>query len=371
VNFKHKNILVVCPYPEDCAPGQRLKYEQYFQRFRDEGYSIDVVPFLDKKTWKVLYKKGYLFKKFLGLVSGYFKRIQTIFKLGEYDLIYVFMWVTPIGPPLFEKIYRKLSKKIIFDIEDNFIDRQVVPSSENRNFFLTFLMPNSKQLYLVKNADFVITSSQYLSDKAKKINKRSNATFISSSINADKFFPVNRYINEHEKKIIIGWTGTYSTKIHLDLLKDVFITLAKKLDFTLRVIGNFDYDIQGVDVDCIKWSIENEVRDLQEIDIGVYPLPMEKFVLGKSGLKAIQYMSFGLPVVATEIGTTKDIIQNNVNGILVKEKDQWVESLNKLAVKPELRKKLGQRARQDMLEKYSTKAIYNNYIKVLNSTLEI
>jgi L-malate glycosyltransferase len=364
-----KNILIVCPYPENCAAGQRLKYEQYFQRFRDEGYSIDVAPFLDKKTWSVLYKKGYLLKKSLGLVLGYLKRIKTIFKLGDYDLIYIFMWVTPIGPPLFERIYKKLSKKIIFDIEDNFIDTQVVPSAENRNFFLTFLMTNSKQLYLVKNADFVITSSQYLADEAKKLNTRSNVTFISSSINADKFFPTNRYTNE--KKIVIGWTGTYSTKMHLDLLKGVFISLAKKLDFTLRIISNFDYEIQGVDVDCIEWSSKNEVADLQGIDIGVYPLPDEKFVLGKSGLKAIQYMSFGLPLVATALGSSNNIIENNVNGILVKDKDEWIESLHKLAINPDLRKRLGQRARQDMLEKYSTKSIYNKYSKVLNATFEI
>jgi len=28
-----KNILIVCPYPENTAPGQRLKYEQYLEYF--------------------------------------------------------------------------------------------------------------------------------------------------------------------------------------------------------------------------------------------------------------------------------------------------------------------------------------------------
>ena len=32
---KIKKILVICPYPENTAPGQRLKYEQYFDFLRD------------------------------------------------------------------------------------------------------------------------------------------------------------------------------------------------------------------------------------------------------------------------------------------------------------------------------------------------
>lgn len=360
---------MICPYPEDSAAGQRLKYEQYFKPLSEEGYSFKVNSFLDHKTWNVLYKEGHLFNKLFGLMWGYLKRIKTIFDLANYDIVYVFMWVTPVGPPIFERIYRMFSKKIIFDVEDNYINPQIVPNSDDRNFILKFFMGNSKQLYLATNADFVITSSEYISSKTKKINKLSNAIFISSSIDSEKFLPINNYSND--KKIIIGWTGTYSTKIHLDLLKGVFIRLAKKIEFRLRVISNFNYDIDGVDVESIQWSKINEVRDLQGIDIGVYPLPDEKFVLGKSGLKAIQFMSFGLPVVATAIGTTNDIIDDNVNGRLVKTEDEWVEKLYELIINADLRKKLGEKARQDMLEKYSTKAIYNKYIKVFNTTLEI
>ena len=364
-----KRVLVVCPYPEDSAAGQRLKYEQYFKPLSEQGYSFQVASFLDQKTWDVLYKEGHLFKKLFGLIFGYFRRIKTIFDIGNYELVYVFMWVTPVGPPIFERAYRLLSKKMIFDVEDNYIDPQIVPNSDNRNFFLKFFMGNSKQLYLAKNADYVITSSEYIAAETKKINKLSNVIFISSSIDAEKFIPINKYSNN--KKIIIGWTGTYSTKIHLDLLKEVFIRLSKKIDFKLRVIGNFNYDIEGVDVESIQWSKGNEVRDLQGIDIGVYPLPYENFVLGKSGLKAIQYMSIGLPVVATAIGTTNDIIEDNVNGRLVRSEDEWFEKLYELIVNANLRERLGKKARQDMLEKYSTKAIYNKYIEVFNSTLEI
>ena len=43
-----------------------------------------------------------------------------------------------------------------------------------------------------------------------------------------------------------------------------------------------------------------EIVDLLKIDIGLYPLLQEEWVLGKSGLKTMQYMSLGIPSISSE-----------------------------------------------------------------------
>ena len=58
-------------------------------------------------------------KKIIGIFKGYFRRIRDIFSLRKYDLIYIHMWVTPIGTTFFERLFIFLSKKVIFDLEDN------------------------------------------------------------------------------------------------------------------------------------------------------------------------------------------------------------------------------------------------------------
>ncbi|MBK7932405.1 MAG: glycosyltransferase [Acidobacteria bacterium] len=128
----------------------------------------------------------------------------------------------------------------------------------------------------------------------------------------------------------------------LDLLRPVFIELKKQRDFKLIVIGNFEYDFPEMDLEVIQWSAEREVEDLQKLDIGVYPLPMDDWVMGKSGLKAIQYMAFGLPCVATDISTVQQFIEDGKNGILVKTVDEWVFALSELIDSPELRRQIGQ-----------------------------
>ena len=43
-----KKILVICPFPVGVAAGQRLKYEQYFDEWQDEGYDVTVSSFMSK-----------------------------------------------------------------------------------------------------------------------------------------------------------------------------------------------------------------------------------------------------------------------------------------------------------------------------------
>ena len=361
--LKNKKIYVVCPFPQGEAAGQRLKYEQYFQSWRDSGYEIQVSSFMDAALWDVVYTEGNNIKKFLGVFKGYLRRFIDLFLFNKFDVVYVFMWGTPFGSSLYERMLRFLSHRVIYDIEDNVLMEQ----SSTLNPITRFLRGSGKTKYLIKTADHVITSSPFLNDYALELNQKNQATFISSSIDTNRFIPVNKYTNTSIP--VVGWTGTFSSKEYLDLLAPVLLELAKKIKFKLRVIGNFEYSIPGVDLEVIQWTKEKEVADLQGIDIGLYPLPQNKWVLGKSGLKALQYMAFGLPTVATNVGTTPKIIQHMDNGILVEKENEWIEALEILIQKPELRKKLGNNARQTVLLSYSTDVIGELYLKVLSELI--
>ena len=355
-----RRILVVCPFPQGVAAGQRLKYEQYFDLWREYGHDITVSSFMDLSMWKVVYKRGNYLAKILGTLAGYYRRILDIFRIGSFDVVYVFMWVTPLGSSLFERVFRHLARHLIFDVEDNVLMEQ----GNEINPLVKFLKSSDKTLFLIKSADHVVTSSPFLNDYCLQLNYRKSCTYISSSVDTSLFFPSNTYTND--KKIVIGWTGTFSSKVYLDLLRNVFLELNSRIPFKLLVIGNFEYEFPEIDLEVVQWTKVREVQDLQRVDIGVYPLIQDEWVLGKSGLKAIQYMAFGLPTVATNVGTTPIIIDHMRNGWLVKTDDDWVHALETLASNPELRKRMGEAARSTVIEEYSTKAIQSAYLKILN-----
>lgn len=365
---KSKRMLVLCPFPENEAAGQRLKYEQYFDDWRAEGWHIDVSCYMDPKMWKVVYQSGHLPQKIAGVIRGHLRRVRDIFRIRNYDMVYVFMWVTPVGTSIMERCVRGLAHKLVYDVEDNILIEQNLPKGENPNPLARLLKGPSKAKFLIRSANHVITSSPFLNDYCLTKNSAKQCTYISSSINTDIFLPVNKYTNE--KIVTIGWTGTYSSKIFLDLLSDMFQKLAEKLDYKLRVIGNFEYELAGVNLEVIQWSKEREVEDLQGIDIGVYPLPQDDWVLGKSGLKAIQYMAFGIPPVASDVGMTSRILAHGENGLLVKTENDWLTALEHLIQNPDERKKIGKAARRDAVNKYSTHAVKKDYQRVLESVME-
>ncbi len=363
---KRKTMLVICPFPQGVAAGQRLKYEQYFDDWRANGWDITVSSFMDKPMWDIVYKPGHLGGKILGVMRGHLRRMRDMFRIHRYDLVYVFMYVTPFGTSLSERLTRAQAKALIYDVEDNILSEQQGGAALNPNPIARFLKGASKARYLIRSADHVITSSPFLNDFCLDINARKACTYISSSVDTDRFLPATPYSNE--KPVVIGWTGTFSSKVYLDLLQDVFRRLAERVNFKLRVIGNFDYALPGIDLEVIQWTAEHEVRDLQALDIGVYPLPIDDWVLGKSGLKAIQYMAFALPCVATEVGTTPMIIRDGENGLLVRNEDEWVDALEKLVRDPALRRRLGEAARKDAVAKYSLAAIGSQYRNIIEST---
>lgn len=226
---RKKKILVICPHPVGYAPGQRLKYEQYFDAFKEAGYDITVSPFISEPFQKIIYKKGHLLTKMFWTIAGYFKRVSDLFRIRNYDVVYVFLWVAPFAPPVFEEVTRKLAKKLIYDIDDLVFLNP--PSSTNP--FVHYLRSPRNHISLMKSADHVITCTPYLDEFVRKYNQ--NTTDISSTIDTKLYRPRTDY--SVKGKFTIGWSGSHSTSKYLHLLDTVFKELAKGYDFKLLVMG--------------------------------------------------------------------------------------------------------------------------------------
>lgn len=356
--LKKKKILVVCPHPEKIAPGQRLKYEQYLDIWRREGYDVTVKPFYSDRMQSILYSRHNRLEKVYWVLLGYLKRYLLLFSLGKYDLVYIFLWVTPLGLPFTERLYCLANKYMVYDIDDAiFLNEKSVA---NRSMDL--LRGRSKPFFLMRHARHVLVGTPFLAQTAQRYNK--HVTDISVTIDTDAFVPVNRFVNEG--KCTLGWSGSHSTIQFLYLLKHVLVEVNKQVPFKLLVMGDTTFQIEGIEIETIPWSLENEIPVMQRFDIGLYPLPLDSdWVLGKSGGKALQYMGIGIPAIATAVGTNYRFIEHGKTGYLVKTDQEWIDCILMLMKDPELRRRIGAAGRRTIETDYSLHANSPRYLAIL------
>jgi glycosyltransferase involved in cell wall biosynthesis len=159
--------------------------------------------------------------------------------------------------------------------------------------------------------------------------------------------------------VVLGWIGTHSTFPYLKGIFPVLQELAKTYSFKLKIIGagQPSVNIPGVQVENSEWKLDREVRDFQSLDVGLYPIDPSLYATdwaaGKSGFKAIQYMSVGIPFVASPVGAMAEIGQPGVTHLAAKTQEEWATALKLLLDDVDRRKKMGAAGREHVTKHYA------------------
>ena len=359
-------VLALVPAIYDTSPSQRYRIEQWEPLLRERGVDITYAPFEDEELHALLYKPGFLAKKLRLATSAFKRRLSLLRKVKDYDLVYILREAALLGPPVFERLIHQRGVPIVFDFDDAIFVSYRSPS----NGYLSYLKFASKTKTICRISSHVMVGNPYLAQYARQVNDR--VTVIPTTIDTEKYrMPPHM---EKSGPPVIGWTGSHSTVQHLDTLRGALKKLAERESFRLRVIGAPSYDLPGVDVEVIRWRSETEVEDVAAIDIGVMPLPEDRWSIGKCGLKALQFMASGIPTVCSPVGVNTNIIQDDQNGFLANTEDEWVDKLSRLLRSHELRQRLGQAGRVTVEEKYSaitqTPRVYEIFKSVLRDAKE-
>ncbi|MFN2458536.1 MAG: glycosyltransferase [Chitinophagaceae bacterium] len=361
--MKKKKILILCPSPKGTAPTQRLKYEQYLNLLEENGYHFTISSFQTNRLWDIIYKPGRTLEKIFWTCVGYLKRAVDLVRAPFYDAVYVNLWVTPIGFPLYEYLLLFVNRKVIYDIDDMIF----LKKTHLKESIFQRMKGREKPIVLMKSAKYVITSAPKLTEIAIGLNKHKNIITISSTLNTTHFTPVNCY--KKTESTTLGWTGTHSTIRFLEILQPVLAEVAKIRNIKLLVIANKEYEMPEVPTEFMNWQEATEVSDLHRIEIGLYPIPANEWSLGKSSLKAVTYMAVGLPVVASAYGTNFMVIEHGITGFLASNEQEWIDNIIKLIDDVELRKKMGTAGRQRVEIFFSVKANFSKYLHVFQTVL--
>ncbi|HEV7891472.1 MAG TPA: glycosyltransferase family 4 protein [Pyrinomonadaceae bacterium] len=337
-------ILAIVPSVYDTNPSQRFRIEQWEPLLRERGVEVTFKPFESKALNAILYKQGHMARKLKLVGEALRRRAGEVRSAHGYDAVYVLREAALLGPPVFERWLARTGVPYVFDFDDAVFLQYVSPS----NGYLSYLKFSGKTRSICRMAAHVMAGNQYLADYAGAVNDR--VTIIPTTIDTAKYRVEPRAENDVP---VVGWSGSFSTAVHLATVKGALRKLAGRERFRLRVIGAPDFTIEGVDVEAMPWRAATELEDLRPFDIGIMPLPDDQWSRGKCGLKALQYMALGVPTVCSPVGVNSEIIRDGENGLLASTDDEWVEKLSGLLRSKGERARLGRAGRETVEAQYS------------------
>lgn len=174
---------------------------------------------------------------------------------------------------------------------------------------------------------------------------------------------------------IAGQIGAW--KGHDDLLDAFGIISPQWPTAELHIFGqgSKDYERQlrqrttELDIaDRVKWHgfVTDRGDIFGSVEIFVVPSRFEEPL----ATVAIEASAFGLPVVATRRGGLPEIVEDGVTGILVPSENpaRLAEAIQRLLADPNLRHAMGARARQQMVEHFSSERFIRDFLTLLESS---
>ncbi|RNC88171.1 MAG: glycosyltransferase family 1 protein [Winogradskyella sp.] len=353
-------VLFLPKYSKNGASSRYRTY-QYIDYYK-EIYDCVVEPFFEEN-----YKPAsYLNQKTsrIYLIKRYIKRLSLLFSARKYDLIFVEKEFLPYTP-YFKLMFKLFKIKYVVDYDD-----AIFHSYDDNKNKITRLFFKNKIRDVVRNAQWVVTGSPYLTSYAQQFNK--NVIEIPTSIDFRKY-EAKQSQNKNKNDVpIIGWIGSKTTCWNLLPLVPVFKNLQQKgFKFKLHLIG-FDESLihlfDDVSIKIIPWNESTEVDEIRRFDVGLMPLENSKFNLGKCAFKLIQYMACGVPTISTPFESNKKVDQN-IGNLFAEKNEEWEAAIKQVINNPEKFKGIGQKNIKNVRENYSIQANKDSYLNLFRSII--
>jgi glycosyltransferase involved in cell wall biosynthesis len=266
------------------------------------------------------------------LPSGSLARRKLFKRAAEFDG--VLLHKKGLNP--FDAIWlRRYSKKLIYHFDDAIMYSDKTPERNSRSHFIRFRRS-------VKLADMVIAGSSYLAKHAHQFNP--NVEILPTGIKVSDY--MFHRPPKDDDRIRLVWIGSHSTLKYLREIKYVHEEIGARFDnVILRIICEDFLELENMPVEKCLWSKDTRGIDLATSDIGLAPLPDNRFTRGKCSFKVLEYSVAGLPVIASPVGTNSTYVCDHVTGFLVADMREWIDRIAQLIGNLQLRKKMGQEGR--------------------------
>ncbi len=331
---------------------------------------------LDKFYFKNIFKIGRIFWSF-----GAKKNISKLINQEDIDLVHIHNIYHQISPSILSTI-KKAGLPIVMTVHDfklvspNYTLFATKNQRTSKSFIARLLMSleyffhRSIKVYQ-NNIDLFIAPSEFVKNK-----------LISSGFEVNKiivlphFIESNDQINNLAEKNYIICFGRLDTSKGIDILIKAFAQI--KSDSDLKIIGNGPYK-KELEKLVKNLGVENKIefidhchkKDLELIMAQSLFTVFPSLVHETFGLGIIESYFLGKPVIASRVGAYTENVTNNKTGLLVEPENipELKNAIEKLILDLDLRKSMGQSAKQMALDMFTADIHINKINNIYNSLI--
>jgi glycosyltransferase involved in cell wall biosynthesis len=236
-------------------------------------------------------------------------------------------------------LLRRAARRLLFDFDDavflrdSYSAKGLHDPARLRRFAAT-----------IRACDAVVAGNAFLRDEAVRWTAPQRVHLIPTCVD-----PVRYPTATHErtgKGVQLVWIGSSSTLKGLEANVPLLEEIGQHIPgLCLKLVCDRFLELCHLPVMACPWTEEGEAGELVAADVGISWIPDDLWSRGKCGLKVLQFMAAGLPVVANPVGVHPAIIRHGATGFLAAKPGEWVEAISRLARDPELRARMGRAGR--------------------------
>jgi glycosyltransferase involved in cell wall biosynthesis len=333
-------VLAVATYPLEAA-SSRYRILQFIAPLRARGVLVDFRPFLTDGVFRTLYVRGRALQNAFAIAVLTLRRLLHLALLVRNDVLFVQREAMLVGPGWFEWFTRHVARKpMLLDLDDATYIRLDSPVYGKWARLLKWPKTDA----LIRQAGVVVCGNDNIAAHVRAAG--SAAVVLPTIVDVDVFRPPAR--RETRPVPLIGWIGTHSAFAFVEPLLGVLARVAKVHPFRLRIVGSGrdSIDVDGVETEVLPWSLERDIDDFVSLVVGLYPIANDEWASGKSGFKAIQYLSAGVPYVVSPVGIAAQLGEAGRTHLVARTPEEWYAALCELLASPERRQAMGRAARE-------------------------
>jgi glycosyltransferase involved in cell wall biosynthesis len=200
-------------------------------------------------------------------------------------------------------------------------------------------------------------------------------------------FPGRRFLSDTDSSedsyrsgpVVFAWVGTL---FHPENLLDVLFLLRAWLvadmeDAELHIVGGgFFHTLLKLVLEGLEESNNLRIKSwvqpdqmpgyLAGVDVGLCCLTHDTdFMRSKSPTKLFEYWAYGKAVISTSLGEAGYFVIDGKNGILANSEEDTAKAFRRLGADADLRRRLGQAGRRQILEQWNQNAVCRFYSHLL------